>query len=389
MIRGVALLATLIACVGACGAANGPSSYGWFGDVRDAPVAGNQGMRLAWTERLTGDFDSSYTPVEHASAGVDPRRERIYVGSSRGDFYGFDGRTGERVFRYAPGSGVEAAPAVDPRWGDIYLASEDGVVHALEWRSGNVKWKESAPGPVRQAPVLTEDAVFVVTESDEVVAFSREDGEILWTHRRDVDLEIAIVGHSGITLHDGVLYVGFTDGMVVALREGDGSVVWERPTQLDVEESDEPYTFYDADATPVLVEDVLYAASFTAGIYALDARNGSVHWREPIEGVTSLASVGRYLIAASASEGLVAFDRNTRERVWDRPARGAAGQPVVTPRGTLLVPESTGALLALDLRSGRELSRLEGGHGFSAAPTVVGRYGWILSNGGTLLAFSL
>ncbi len=389
--RSVALLGTLLfgtISLGGC-SVHGPNTYGWFGDTNNSTLAGTSGLRIRWTEQLTEELDSSYQPVEHAAAALDPRRDRIYVGSSGGDFYAFDSG-GQRKFHYNPRSGIEAAPAIDPQWGDIYLASEDGVVHALRSRTGEVRWKESAPGPVRQSPVLTEDAVFAITESDEVVAFAREDGEILWTHRRDVDVELAIVGHSGLTLHEGVLYAGFTDGMVAALRVADGGVVWERPTQLDIEENNDAHTFYDADATPVVVDDIVYCASFAAGVYALDRSNGTVLWREPIKGVNGLTTAGRFLVLASADEGVITLDRNTRERLWGRPlTRGAPGQPVITGNGTVLVAESTGSLLALDLRSGRELSRIDSGHGFAAAPAVAGELGWILSNGGTLMAFHL
>ena len=56
---------------------------------------------------------------------------------------------------------------------------------------------------------------------------------------------------------------------------------------------------------------------------------------------------------------------------------------------TVLVGESQGSLLALDVRSGREKARIDAGQGFSSAPAVAGRYGWILSNGGRLMAFEL
>ncbi|HJK91026.1 MAG TPA: PQQ-binding-like beta-propeller repeat protein [Polyangiaceae bacterium LLY-WYZ-15_(1-7)] len=381
-----------------CGAV-GPQDYGWFGDrgERNLTVAGDT-LRVRWTKDLTAGLEdpftpghqgSPYTPVEHASAGLDPRRDRVFIGSSQGGFYAFSS-SGRPLFRYDPQSGVEATPAVD-EWGDVYLVAEDGVVHALRGRTGEVRWKEESPGPVRQAPVLTEDAVYVVTEDDQVAAFNRENGEILWTYEREVDVEYAIAGHAGLTLADGTLYTGFTDGTVVALDAADGTVVWERPTQLDYEpDGSDALRFYDVDTTPVVTEDTVYVASFLTGLYGLERSSGTVLWREPMTGVTAIAEAAeRFLVVSSADDGLLVLGRDDRRVRWRRNVdRGAPGQPVVAG-ATVLVGESQGSLLALDVRSGREKARIDAGQGFSSAPAVAGRYGWILSNGGRLMAFEL
>lgn len=389
-LRGGALVPLAAVLLLACGGPTMPRDYGWA-DAREPRLGASQAtLRLLWSKRLTGEFDQPFVPVEHASAGLDPVHDRVYIGSAQGSFFAFSSN-GRRFYRYEPRSGVEAAPAVDTRYGDVFLASEDGVVHALRGRTGEVRWKETAGGPVRRAPVLTEDVVYVVTEDDKVAALSREDGEVLWSYDREVDVEYAIAGHAGLLLWDGKLVTGFTDGAVVALDATDGSLLWERPTSLDYEaDESESVRFFDVDTTPVRSGDTLYVASFSTGLYALDANNGSVRWRLPRKGITGLADGGSLLVVASADEGVYALDLERREDVWRRPVdRGAPGPPVVTPLGLVLVGESRGALIALDLRSGAERGRIDAGTGFSAPIAFAGRLGFALSNGGTLMAFSL
>ena len=389
--RAIHALATAAMAAAACGGpAATPHEFTWADSRLPRTVVEPPAVRLLWTKRLTDEFDQPFVPVEHASAGLDPVHDRVYVGSAQGGFFAFSSR-GRPFYRYDPRSGVEAAPAVDRRYGDVFLASEDGVVHALRGRSGEVRWKESAGGPVRRAPALAADAVYVVTENDRVVALSREDGELLWSYDRETDVEYAIAGHAGLTLWEGKVLAGFTDGAVVALDAADGSVEWERPTSLDYDgEENEALRFFDVDTTPVVIDDTLYVASFSTGIYALDPNNGSVRWRLPRRGVTALAVAGPLLIVSSAEEGVVAIDRHRREDVWRRAVdRGAPGPPHVTPLGVVLVGESRGALLALDARSGAEVGRIDAGTGFSGPIAVAGRLGFALSNGGTLMAFGL
>ena len=391
MLRVVVLASVSVALSmgAACGAPTGPRDYQWFDGTDDTRPAGRESMRLRWSKRLTGDFDQPYIPVEHASAGLDPIHDRVYIGSAGGGFFAFSS-SGRLHFRYDAESGVEAAPAVDETYGDVFLASEDGVIHALRGRTGSLRWKEESGGPVRQPPLLGEDVVYVVTEDDKVVALSRDDGEILWNYDREVDSEYAIAGHAGIRLHEDKVITGFTDGTIVALNANDGTVSWERPTSLDYEpDESEALRFFDVDTTPVVVGDTVYAASFTTGLYAMNVDNGTVLWREPRKGITGLAGNDRFLVVASADEGLYALTRDTREVVWERGVdEGAPGQPLIHGR-VVLVGQSHGALLSLAIRSGRELSRIDAGTGFSAPVSVAGSYGFVLSNGGTLFAFSL
>ncbi len=387
--------AASLGTAGGCGGAATPHDYDVLGVSRAevAPLVGSH-LSVRWSRALRSRLGGPYTPVESAAVAVDARRQRVFVGSSRGVLFAFDGNNGREVFRYDPEAGVEAAPAVDEAWGDVFLASDDGIVHALSGRTGAVRWKKPAGGAVRQPPVLGEDAIYLVSEDDKVFALSREDGAPLWAYTREVEVELAIAGHAGITLSaDGrTLYTAFTDGAIVALDAADGSLRWERPTVLDDDAPDEGdgVRFYDADVTPVEVGDVVYAASFRTGLYALERDSGTVLWREPLEGVVALAAHHDALIVSSSVYGVVVLDRATREVRWRRALeRGAPGQPIVHQTGLVLVAETTGSMVVLDLRSGRELGRLDAGRGFGATPALAGRLGWILSNGGQLFAFEI
>ena len=312
------------------------------------------------------------------------------MGSSDGQFVAFD-VYGEIHWRYDPAAGVESAPAVDGQRGELFLASEDGVVHALGWKDGEVRWKKAAGGPVRQTPLLTDDALYIVREDDTVVAMSRDDGELLWTYEREHEVEFAIAGHAGLLLHEGRLYTGFTDGAVVALDAATGGLEWERLTQLDAEEREgQAIRFYDVDSTPVILDGKLWVASVSAGLYALSIDGGSVLWRSAdYENITGLAVAGEQLVLASATDGVTVLEPTAGRVVWRKPVgRGSPADPVVTGR-YILIGESRGALVAIDRRTGREAARIEHGQGFSAPPAIEGNLGWAMTNGGKLIAFRL
>lgn len=389
MFRLSATFLLLISALG-CGASGQPKTnadnFGWTqrGDAYARP--GEGGFNVRWSRQLTDLNESRYLPVELSGAAFDKKRKRIYVGTTEGNMFAFD-LEGRRRFFYDVGAQVESRPAVDVRTGEFYFPSVDGTLHAL-MHDGTVKWKTKLIGSVRTTPVLTSDAVYVVGELDEVTAMARDDGRILWTYSKDAVDEITISGHSGLMLDEGRLYVGFTDGAVAALNPADGRVEWELETALDVERrpGNVPQ-FLDVDTTPVLVRGTLFIASFTAGLYALDPDNGTVLWRDAtFKGVTGLAAAGRMLVISSARRGISLLDLRSRLVVWEKaPERGAPTAPVVTETGTVIYGETQGSLLSLSLSDGREIARAEGGHGFSATPSVFGQLGGAMSNGGRFL----
>lgn len=382
----VALLAT----VEGCGAAGKPSTnadhFGWVEEGDSFARPGEGGFSVRWSRQLTDRRAARFLPVELSSAAFDRKRERIYIGTTEGNLFAF-AFNGRRVFFYDAGAQIESQPAVDPDNGDVYFPSVDGAVHALTL-DGTLKWRTKLIGAIRTQPVVTEDAIYVVTESDVVTALARSDGGILWTYDKEPVEEITIAGHAGLLLEGGRLYAGFTDGAVAAIDPSDGRLYWELETSVDVElrPGDVPQ-FLDVDTTPVMLRGMLYVASFTAGLYALNPTNGTVEWRDPtLRGVTGIAAAGRMLVISSAFRGVLLLDLRTRRVRWEKtPERGAPTAPVVTQTGTVIYGETQGSLLALALSDGREIARAEGGAGFSATPVAAGRYGGAISNGGRFL----
>lgn len=380
----------LLGAVAGCGASGTPKTnadhFGWISRGDQYARPGEGGFNVRWSKQLTNRWDARYLPVELSAAGFDVARKRIYVGTTEGNLFSFDVQ-GRRRFFYDAGAQIESQPAVDFRSGEVYFASVDGTVHTL-LPDGTVKWKTKLIGSIRTRPALAKDALYLVGEHDTITALAREDGRILWTYDKEPVEEITIAGHAGLLLHEGRLYAAFTDGAVAALSPADGRVFWEIETALDIERrpGNVPQ-FLDVDTTPLMLRGTLYVASFTAGLYALNPRNGSVEWRDAaFRGVTGLAAAGRMLVISSARRGITLLDLRSREIQWEKaPERGAPTAPIVTESGTVLYGETQGSLFALSLADGREIARAEGGHGFSATPSAVGALGGALSNGGRFL----
>jgi outer membrane protein assembly factor BamB len=342
-------------------------------------------VRLVWHRVVNRGGSAPYRPVETASATLDPVRGRIYIGSTAGFLYAYDAR-GRRLFEYHAEESIESAAALDPKGGLLYLGTADGMLHAIDAESGERKWKVDIGFPIEGTPLLAGDALYLVSAENAVVAVSRKDGASLFSYKRPRGEDFTIRGRAGLTLVDDMILAGFDDGAIVALDANDGSVRWLYDTSDDLPEArGKRPSFGDVDTTPVVIDRVVYAASFSAGLYRLDLDNGSVIKRDPErKGITNLLAVEKTLLMTSPSAGLVAWDTTQDRELWRRPReRGALSEPIVTEGDIVLYGESPGSFLAVDFMTGEELARIEGSEGFAARASAAWNLAAVLGNGGT------
>lgn len=347
-------------------------------------------LRVRWSRRMAPELEGPFLPIERAVAAFDPIADRIYVGSSVGDLWAFDGR-GAEIWMYHVGGGIGSQPLLDHDRDELYVASDDGLLHALTASNGVLRWTAEVGGAVGRPAIATPDALYLITDSDLIVAYDRADGEALWRYRREAPEGFYIAEHAGIALVGDRLITGFTDGAVLCLDARDGAVLWTRDTLADVPDTGAELRFTDVDTTPLVVGEHVYVASFAAGLYQLQLANGSVDWIRPeITGVTGIvAAPGGLLVISSGDLGVLAYDPVEGRIVWESEVQRGAPTPPLVVGDIVIVGESEGGLVAYSLADGRELTRIEDEHGFAATPSAASGIGAAVSNAGKIFVFEL
>src|SRR5205085_6406570 len=126
------------------------------------------------------------------------------------------------------------------------------------------KWRYPSRGPIDKAPVVTTDLVVFSNEADQVVAVDAITGKFKWQYKGETPEEYTLRGHAGVVIDGDLIYTGFSNGTLVALRKDTGSVAWSTSLKADAER------FFDVDATPLVMGDRVYATTSSGGVYALD-----------------------------------------------------------------------------------------------------------------------
>jgi outer membrane protein assembly factor BamB len=339
-------------------------------------------FRVDWWRPLTGSLKLlEYAPREPAAPTVDAERKQVITLTRDGVVraHGFDG---EPRWETKTGTFFSASAGVDE--GRVYVPGGNGDLIALDAETGKKLWSYATGVELGSAPVQAQGLVIVASHADSVFAVDAATGAWKWQYRRDSPSGFTTRGISQPTIRGDLVYLGFADGTLAALRLKDGAPKWERMLSTSTG------PFIDVDTQPVFdARGTLYAASAKDGVFALDADTGNPLWKSSVTGVTHLLVRGDLLFAAGAGKlsSLTAADGGS---LWSLPlGEDAAGKPVMTG-GILVVPLGS-ALLFVDPGLGQGVLRWDPGQGVSAPAALDGGNVdlFVLSNLGFLYALDL
>ncbi len=380
-------LASIVAAASAAGCARVPVQHADAVSAEERESPGEDRLSFKWKFQ-TADRTTEVTPQEFASPAI--WADTLYIGSARGWFYALRTSNGAVRWRKQLGS-VVTAPLVDR--GMLYVGTNDGFLVALDAQTGQEKWRYQSRGPIGQTPSSTRDLIIFSNEADQVVAVDAITGKFKWQYKSETPEEYTLRGHAGVTIDGDLAYTGFSNGTLVALRRDTGSVAWSTSLKADADR------FMDVDATPIVMEGTVYAASSSGGVYAIDKLTGLVKWRVPFwdasmpsstGNVGGIASDGKTLYVSVADLGTYALDLGGNI-VWRVGARGG-GEPAdpVIYSDVIVYSLASAGLFVADRKTGETLEYFDPGDGVSAQPTITGDGRlFVMSNRGILYAFDL
>jgi outer membrane protein assembly factor BamB len=334
-------------------------------------------LELRWKRPIV-DRTDEHRPQEFAAPAV--YYDRIFVGSRGGWLYALSAGDGSVLWRRRVGA-QSSQPVVDR--GRIYLGTDDGTLLCLDTEDGAEHWRYGTRGAILRAPVLTEELVFFANDLDQVYALDRESGAYRWQHKGQTPEEYTLQGHAGIAVKDDLLFAGFADGTVIALRAATGSVAWMTSLRGKSER------FADVDGIPTVHGDTLYVASSAGGVFALDRTTGLIRWRMDVAGAGTVVEDDGRLYFAAADVGVFAASAEGHI-VWRQGIRGG-GQPAdpIVAGAYLIYALSEDGVFVADKRSGVVHQYFDPGYGISAAPAIQGDMMYVLSNSGILYALRM
>ncbi len=151
-----------------------------------------------------------------------------------------------------------------------------------------------------------------------------------------------IVG--GVTLTQGVVYVGLASGAVYAVDAATGQDLWRFDAERDVW------------AAPLVTGDTVFVASLDHKLYALNAETSAVRWSKDLgaalAGTPSISSDGEMIFVGTFGSKLLALDTATGDERWARDTTNWVWSGPALDNGVLYFADVAGTVYAVDAATG-------------------------------------
>ncbi|MCF6281998.1 MAG: outer membrane protein assembly factor BamB [Candidatus Polarisedimenticolaceae bacterium] len=312
--------------------------------------------------------------------------QQIFIAEPEGQVTAHQIESGSKFWQVETGAELGAGPSVGQ--GLVILGSQNGEVIALDQLTGDERWRQQVSSEILAPPAISETHVVVHTIDGKVYGLDTVSGKQLWTYQVSVPL-LTLRGSGTPIIADSLVIVGFSGGKLVGLHLSDGSPQWEVTITIPTGRS-ELDRIVDIDADPVVVGDVVYAASFQGELVAIALKSGNVLWRSELSSYAGFSVDQKKVYLSDARGHLWGIDSRTGGVLWkqEKLQGRKLSAPVVVDGDTLLVGDYEGYLHWLSVADGRLLAREKlDTAAISMPPAVVKDVAYVFDIEGHLAAY--
>lgn len=270
--------------------------------------------------------------------------------------------------------------------GRIFAASGFGTVIALDPANGNRIWEKSLDVPIRAAPTVVRERVFVLTIEGKLYCLSAVDGTELWVVRGLP--QAASLGLNASPAIDGdVVVVPYASGDLVALRMADGSGLWSESLSRSRTTS-QLASMSDA-ARPAVDNGTVFAIGHGGRMVATVATTGERLWSLSIPGTQPPCVAGESVFVVDTSGQLMALHRRDGKVQWTTklPGSNTWTGPVLA-NGILWLASKDGQLAGVEATTGRVTGQMSIGDPVFIPPVVAQGKMFVLTDKAKLIALN-
>ncbi len=324
---------------------------------------------------------------------------RVFAMDAEATVSAFDAANGRRIWRRdligedddegVFGGGVAVAG------GRVFATTGLGKVFALDAGSGEVLWEHVVGAPMRAGPTVRDGRVYAVSVINETVALSAEDGEEVWSHQ-GIEEQAGLLGSASPAVDPSTVIVAYSSGELFALLPENGRVLWS-DSLAGISRTDAVSDLSDVRAMPVIDRNRVFAVSNSNRMVSIDMRRGARAWEGDL-GSTEMPWVGGdYLFMITTKNELVALGRDSGRIRWvtqlarwgdpDDKDDPIVWQGPVLAGDRLLLAGNNGTAVSVSPYDGEVLGRIDLPGAAAVSPVVADRTLYVLTDGGTLVAY--
>ncbi len=311
---------------------------------------------------------------------------RIFAADYKGVISAFNAETGKSAWRTVTKLPITAGPAAYA--GLVIVGTSDAKVAAFNQDTGVKVWEADAPSEILATPATFKDTLIIKTIDGQITALDVATGELQWHYQEDLP-SLILRGSSSVTFNNDALIAGFSNGKISAIDIDSGSLLWQTPI-ASPEGSNIIDNMVDIDATPIVKDGVVYAASYQGNVASLDMNNGQTNWQRAISTFSGIAANNDRVFVSEADGSILAFNQKAGAADWKQDAllyRNISG-PAIYNDNTLVVGDKEGYLHFLSTDDGSLVARIKASRkSVLATPLVVNNTLYVTTTNGYVIAY--
>ncbi len=279
--------------------------------------------------------------------------------------------------------------------GAVYATDGLGDVVALNATTGAEQWRTKPGGPLRGAPTIANELLYVLSQDNQLYALKQVDGKQSWNQQGSIESQ-GVFGVAAPASSQGTVVAGFSSGELGAYRYENGTTLWQDAlSRSSITTS--VSSLADIDANPVIDRGVVFALGQGGRMVALELTSGQRMWEQNFAGLSTPWVAGEWVFIVTDDARLVCLARSTGKVRWISQLRHYRSakkhkDPItwygpVLAGGRLALTNSLGELAFASPDTGVVGQLIETKQPFSLAPIVANSTLYTLDQKGRITAY--
>lgn len=252
-------------------------------------------------------------PDEEVKANFTPAilENFVFAISSDGTFSKFEIATGKPVWQIKTGETISSGVGIGAN--HLLLGLINGYLAAYDF-NGKLLWKTKLSSQLVGVPVVSNSIVIARTVDNAIHGINISDGSRIWTYNRSGP-SLSLKSAPGVVASDGAVYAGFPGGKLIAIREDNGSILWEASV-AQPKGATEIERITDITSLPVIDGVKLYAVSFNGKLACINRVNGAIVWTRDISSFAGLNIEGGRIYLSHSGGAVYSLDDTSGKTFW-------------------------------------------------------------------------
>lgn len=313
----------------------------------------------------------------------------IYSAGHEGDVSAINIMTGKKVWKqHYKNLSFSSNLALSTH--ELYLGTDSAEIVKLDKTTGQLIWAKPVPSTVIAAPKANDHAVFAKTINGEMTALDTQTGAPIWNYQQTLP-SLILKDTSDPVINDSALFTGFSNGTLIAFDKTSGNILWSKQISLPEGKTDVE-RMADVSATPKIIDNTVYAASYQGKLIAFDLQTQDTLWSADVSTYNDFTLSDSAIFAGDNQGNVIAIERTTGTVLWKQTALlyRHLTAPTYIGHDLIAVGDQEGYLHILNTKDGHFVARVSvDSSGIITAPLYINGLTIVQSNDGDLYAYKI